>query len=64
MEKRELTMVDELCQLDSGLADHELRFVEDLSHKQPGYKLSVAQLGWLERLWNREILKKMNKPKW
>jgi hypothetical protein len=64
MEKRELTMIDELCELESGLAPNELKFVEDLSHKQPGYKLSAAQLEWLEKLWEKYILKAFNKPKW
>lgn len=61
MQKRELTMIDELCELEEGLAPHELQFVEDMSHKPDTYKMSEKQLEWLERLWSTHVLKKFNR---
>ena len=58
MEKREQTMVQELLEIEEGLREREVDFIEDLSNKPAGYKLSEAQLKWLEIIWNREILKK------
>ena len=58
MEKREQTMVQELLEIEEGLREREVDFIEHLSKKPAGYKLSEAQLKWLEIIWNREILKK------
>lgn len=57
MEKRETQMINELCEVDEGLDDHEVRFIEDLSHRPGTYKLSERQLAWLERLWTKHCLK-------
>jgi hypothetical protein len=56
MEPREIQMVKELCELESGMQDGELSFVEDLSHRPDSYTLSEKQLAWLERIWRRCIL--------
>jgi hypothetical protein len=58
MEQREITMIRELCELEDGLKDREVEFVEDLSHKSSSYKLTERQLEWLEAIWNRECVKK------
>jgi len=58
MEERERTMIKELCELEDGMQDHEVKFVEDLSHRPSHYKLSEKQLSWLESIWEREILRK------
>ena len=58
MEKRERTMITELVNLEDGLRENELRFIEDLSHKSDAYSLSERQRGWLEVIWDRECVKK------
>lgn len=58
MQQREKVMVKELCDIEDGLSPKELRFVEDMFKKPPGYALSEAQLQWLEALWDRELTKK------
>lgn len=61
MEKRERTMIDELVQVDEGLRDNEVTFIEDMSHRPDEYELSEKQLSWLEAIWDRVILKAFNR---
>ena len=59
MQDREITMIQELCQLEDGLRPKEVDFIEDLSRRNhKTYVLSEKQLAWLEAIWNRECLKK------
>ncbi len=45
----------ELCQLESGLSDKEVDFVEKLSHLPMSTRLSKAQLDWLDAIYSRQI---------
>lgn len=57
MEDREKMMVKELCEIEEGLKDNEVQFIEDLSKRHANYELSERQLKWLEDLWKKHCLK-------
>jgi hypothetical protein len=45
--------VQELCDLEEGLSERELEFVEQLSHLPRTTQLSKAQREWLDALHER-----------
>lgn len=46
-------MVKELCELDSGLTEFEVDFIESLSHWSGNY--TKKQVETLEKLWRRHL---------
>lgn len=57
MEAREKLMIKELCEVEEGLTDREVEFIEDMSKRDSRYEVSERQLKWLEDLWKKHCLK-------
>ena len=50
-----LDMLDELLDLESGLTDWELKFIEDLSKKREYNRFTLRQVQMIEQIWQKRL---------
>jgi hypothetical protein len=55
MTSEQQQMVDELCELESGLSGREIDFIDDLASNYEERELSEKQSDWLESIHRRLV---------